>query len=210
MARNFDDADSATSQFFINVSNNYSLDYQELREELGYTVFGQVIAGMEVVDKIQAVETGSFGTLRKNVPKKAILIAKMTIEQALPKGMSSQSPANKNNNLVQDKASESKTDLKKESLEPPATDKKDQASDDKQEKKSTATPVNNDKPKLAPHAEKTQINHINNDKVKSAAKLKENEATSPENKSSKNSPTNKSTQPPDAPSSPDKPDSLSH
>ena len=203
MARNFDDPDSATSQFFINVNNNYSLDYQDLREELGYTVFGQVISGMEVVDKIQAVETGSFGTLRKNVPKVPIIIAKITIEQALPKGIPAQSSTDKNDSLVNDKTSESNTDLKKESLEPSATDKKNPINDD--EKESIATPISNDNSKIAPNTE----SEIHNDKVKSAVKPKENGA-SPESKSSKNLPANKSTQPPDAPSSPDKPDSLSH
>jgi cyclophilin family peptidyl-prolyl cis-trans isomerase len=212
MARNFDDPDSATSQFFINVNNNYSLDYQELREELGYTVFGQLIGGMDVVDKIQATETGSFGPLRKNVPKTPIIIAKITIEQAPPKGIPA--PTHKDNlPLPADKASEDKKDLTEKSLEPPATDKKDPVGDDKKE--SIATPVNHDKPKLAPNAEKIETH---NDKAKSVAKLKENGATSPENKianpenkSSKNLPANKLTQPPpDAPSNPDKPDSLSY
>jgi peptidyl-prolyl cis-trans isomerase B (cyclophilin B) len=213
MARNFDDPDSATSQFFINVNNNYSLDYQDLREELGYTIFGQVISGMDVVDKIQATETGSFGSLRKNVPTTPIIIAKITVEQAPPKGIAALT--NKNNLPLPaaDKTSEDKKDLKEESSKSLATNKKDPISDDKKE--STATPVNNDKPKPAPKAEKIETN---NDKAKSVAKLKENGATSPENKianpenkSSKNLPANKSTQPPpDAPSSPDKPDSLSY
>jgi len=212
MARNFDDPDSATSQFFININSNYSLDYQELREELGYTVFGQMIGGMDVVDKIQATETGSFGPLRKNVPKTSIIIAKMTIEQAPPKGIPA--PTNKNNlPLPADKASEGKKDLKEKSLKPSATNKENQVSDHKKE--SIATPVNHGKPKLAPNAEKIETH---NDKVKSAVKLKENGATSPENKiskpenkSSKNLPANKSAQqPPDEPSNPDKPDSLSY
>jgi cyclophilin family peptidyl-prolyl cis-trans isomerase len=125
MARNFDDPDSATSQFFINVNNNYSLDYQDLREELGYTVFGQVISGMDVVDKIQAAETGSFGALRKNVPQDPIIIAKMTVERAPPQRKSSSSPLNSSILPLDDKASEDSDNqdlTSEESLEPPVED----------------------------------------------------------------------------------------
>jgi len=45
-------ADSATSQFFINVVNNAALDLP--RDGAAYAVFGKVIAGMDVVDKIKA------------------------------------------------------------------------------------------------------------------------------------------------------------
>jgi cyclophilin family peptidyl-prolyl cis-trans isomerase len=47
--------DSATSQFFINVENNAMLDYSSLSP--GYAVFGKVIDGTDIVDKIKAVET---------------------------------------------------------------------------------------------------------------------------------------------------------
>jgi len=56
MVRQPDDIDSATSQFFINVADNPSLDYKGRKpEEYGYCVFGKVIEGMEVVDKINAL-----------------------------------------------------------------------------------------------------------------------------------------------------------
>ncbi|MBT3284022.1 peptidyl-prolyl cis-trans isomerase [Candidatus Bathyarchaeota archaeon] len=55
MARS-SDPNSATSQFFINTVNNDALDYPSF-DEYGYTVFGLVISGMEVVDAIEAVET---------------------------------------------------------------------------------------------------------------------------------------------------------
>ena len=58
MARN-DDKNSATSQFFINVKNNDQLDRKAFR--FGYTVFGQVIEGMEVVDRISRVQTSRRG-----------------------------------------------------------------------------------------------------------------------------------------------------
>lgn len=50
------DPDSATAQFFINVKDNASLDYPSMG---GYTVFGKVVKGMDVVDKIKAVSTGT-------------------------------------------------------------------------------------------------------------------------------------------------------
>jgi peptidyl-prolyl cis-trans isomerase B (cyclophilin B) len=50
--------DSATSQFFINVMDNPSLDHQG-KQEFGYCVFGQVTDGMDVVDEIRSVKTGS-------------------------------------------------------------------------------------------------------------------------------------------------------
>ena len=53
---------SATSQFFINVVDNASLDYKSDAEP-GYAVFGRVIAGLDVVDLIKAVPTGSVPAL---------------------------------------------------------------------------------------------------------------------------------------------------
>ncbi len=54
-------ADSATSQFYINTENNSKLDKAEARDNVGYCVFGRVIAGMDVVDKIRKVETATKG-----------------------------------------------------------------------------------------------------------------------------------------------------
>jgi cyclophilin family peptidyl-prolyl cis-trans isomerase len=52
--------DSATSQFFINVVDNPFLDHQgKQQDSFGYCVFGQVVEGMEVVDEIRSVKTGS-------------------------------------------------------------------------------------------------------------------------------------------------------
>ena len=67
------DPGSATSQFFINHRSNLSLNYKENRP--GYTVFGQVIEGMETVDTIAAVETTTKGYLG-DVPVKPIRILK--------------------------------------------------------------------------------------------------------------------------------------
>jgi peptidyl-prolyl cis-trans isomerase A (cyclophilin A)/peptidyl-prolyl cis-trans isomerase B (cyclophilin B) len=71
------DPDSATSQFFINVADNESLDYPG-RDGFGYTVFGKVIKGMDVVDKIRAVPV-SDPWPEENVPVKPILIESATL-----------------------------------------------------------------------------------------------------------------------------------
>lgn len=64
-------ADSATSQFFINVNDNGFLDAP--RDGAAYAVFGQVIQGMDVVDKIKSVKTGTRGP-HQNVPNEVVLI----------------------------------------------------------------------------------------------------------------------------------------
>jgi peptidyl-prolyl cis-trans isomerase A (cyclophilin A) len=66
------DPDSATSQFFINVVDNKSLDRPN-PDGHGYAVFGKVTKGMDVVDKIVAVETGSRGPY-SDVPVKPVVI----------------------------------------------------------------------------------------------------------------------------------------
>jgi len=66
---------SANTQFFINVSDNTSLDPHP--DRWGYTVFGNVIEGMEVVDKIVAVQTGPAGKFKSDVPVAPIIIKKM-------------------------------------------------------------------------------------------------------------------------------------
>lgn len=70
MART-NDPDSATAQFFINVNNNVPLNYTTSNP--GYAVFGKVIKGQEVVDKIAAVPTGTVG-MYQDVPNTPILI----------------------------------------------------------------------------------------------------------------------------------------
>ncbi len=66
--------DSATSQFFINVKNNDFLNYSG-ESNPGYAVFGKVVEGKEVVDKIKKVATGSAGG-HENVPREAVVIEK--------------------------------------------------------------------------------------------------------------------------------------
>ncbi len=71
--------DSATSQFFINVVDNPRLDYPN-PDGHGYAVFGRVVAGMEVVDRIRVVPTTSVGG-HQNVPAKPVLIRAARIVQ---------------------------------------------------------------------------------------------------------------------------------
>lgn len=75
MART-NDPDSATSQFFINVRNNLKLDWAPGRD--GYTVFGEVIDGMKVVDYIVTAPTGRKG-YHQNVPLEPITIIEITV-----------------------------------------------------------------------------------------------------------------------------------
>lgn len=63
--------DSATAQFFINVADNDFLDHGE--RDFGYAVFAKIIEGMDVVDKIAAVPTGSSG-MHQDVPLKPVVI----------------------------------------------------------------------------------------------------------------------------------------
>jgi len=57
------DPNSATAQFFINVGDNTMLDFPS---NGGYAVFGKVVEGMDVVDKIKAVATGQSPLVMKN------------------------------------------------------------------------------------------------------------------------------------------------
>lgn len=69
--------DSATSQFFINVVNNDMLNAPK-PDGHGYAVFGKVVEGTEVVDKIKAVATGNRGP-HQNVPTTPVLIQSATV-----------------------------------------------------------------------------------------------------------------------------------
>jgi len=74
MART-NDPHSATSQFFFNVSDNAFLDHKSKSgAEWGYTVFGSVVEGMDVVEKIKAVKTGSRGAFAKDAPLEPVEI----------------------------------------------------------------------------------------------------------------------------------------
>jgi len=70
--------DSATAQFFVNVVDNAFLDQPNARDGQGYAVFGKVVAGMDVVEKIRKVETTSVGP-HQNVPAKPVLIRSASV-----------------------------------------------------------------------------------------------------------------------------------
>ena len=76
MART-NDPDSASSQFFINVKDNDFLNPST--QAPGYTVFGKVVSGMDVVNKIKAVPTGSGGPFPSDVPKTPVVIKSATL-----------------------------------------------------------------------------------------------------------------------------------
>lgn len=71
------DPHSATAQFFINHNNNGFLDYPS-QDGWGYAVFGKVIQGMEVVDKIAQVPTSNAG-MHQNVPRTPVVIESVKI-----------------------------------------------------------------------------------------------------------------------------------
>jgi len=76
MART-NDPHSASAQFFINVKDNAFLDPDA--QQFGYTVFGKVVLGMDVVEKIKATATGAAGPFASDVPKTPILINTATL-----------------------------------------------------------------------------------------------------------------------------------
>ncbi|WP_286797627.1 peptidylprolyl isomerase [Psychrobacter sp. UBA6291] len=73
------DPHSATSQFFINVKDNDFLNHSgKNMQGWGYTVFGKVTSGMDVIDKMRGVPTGRFG-MHADVPKEPVVINSATI-----------------------------------------------------------------------------------------------------------------------------------
>jgi peptidyl-prolyl cis-trans isomerase A (cyclophilin A) len=72
--------DSATAQFFVNVVDNHFLDAARSPDGNGYAVFGKVVQGMDVVDKIRKVQTGNKG-MHGDVPREPVLIKQATIEK---------------------------------------------------------------------------------------------------------------------------------
>ena len=73
------DPHSATAQFFINVKDNSFLNHSSKTSQgWGYCVFGKVTDGMDVVNKIKGVKTGSKG-YHQDVPKDAVIITNVTV-----------------------------------------------------------------------------------------------------------------------------------
>jgi peptidyl-prolyl cis-trans isomerase B (cyclophilin B) len=78
MART-NDPHSATAQFFINVVDNDFLDFKApMGQGWGYCVFGEVVEGLDVVDKIRAVRTGNKG-FHQDVPVEDVIIEKAEV-----------------------------------------------------------------------------------------------------------------------------------
>lgn len=76
MART-NDPNSATAQFFINVKDNAFLDPSP--QSPGYTVFGKIVSGMDVIDKIKAMPTGPGGPFPSDVPRTPVVIKSATL-----------------------------------------------------------------------------------------------------------------------------------
>ena len=74
------DPHSASSQFFINVADNAFLNHRNKTPDgWGYCVFGRVVGGLDVVDKIKGVQTGNFG-YHQDVPVEEVIIEKVEVE----------------------------------------------------------------------------------------------------------------------------------
>jgi cyclophilin family peptidyl-prolyl cis-trans isomerase len=68
---------SGTAQFYVNLADNAALDPQPSR--WGYTVFGRIVEGMNVVDSIGAVATGSVGPFERDAPMQPIVIKRVEV-----------------------------------------------------------------------------------------------------------------------------------
>jgi cyclophilin family peptidyl-prolyl cis-trans isomerase len=82
------DPDTGNSQFYINLVDNPELD--PLPTRWGYAVFGKVVQGMDVVDRIGVVPTGAFGPFKADAPLKPVII--QSIEEITPPGLSTPPP----------------------------------------------------------------------------------------------------------------------
>jgi len=71
---------SATSQFFINAADNSNLDHQGATPRgWGYAVFGRVVEGQDIVDKISQVSTGPGGPFSRDAPREQIVINEIVV-----------------------------------------------------------------------------------------------------------------------------------
>ncbi|WP_457640031.1 peptidylprolyl isomerase [Persephonella sp.] len=78
------DPHSATTQFFINLVDNTYLDYGKNPQKWGYTVFGRVVKGMEVVDEIAEIPVMNVGWML-NVPVRPVIIEKIEVVKEFKK-----------------------------------------------------------------------------------------------------------------------------
>ena len=95
MART-NDPNSAAAQFFINVVDNPRLDYVSDQNGFtwGYAVFAKVVEGLDVVDKIRAVETGPQGAFARDVPKQTVVVERAEILDAAAPAATPAAPQN--------------------------------------------------------------------------------------------------------------------
>jgi peptidyl-prolyl cis-trans isomerase A (cyclophilin A)/peptidyl-prolyl cis-trans isomerase B (cyclophilin B) len=76
------DPHSATAQFYINTVNNSALNFRSKDPRgWGYTVFGKVTSGMDVVQAIESSPTGSKAPFPKDVPRETVLIESVTVKE---------------------------------------------------------------------------------------------------------------------------------
>jgi len=75
------DPATATAEFFINLADNHSLDHHadDPQNSTGYAVFGRVVSGMDVVDRIAAVPIGGVGPFPSQAPTKPITILRISV-----------------------------------------------------------------------------------------------------------------------------------
>ncbi|WXU00355.1 MAG: hypothetical protein Ctma_1069 [Catillopecten margaritatus gill symbiont] len=111
---------SASSQFFINTSDNGFLDYPG-QDGWGYCVFGEVVKGHKVVDKINAVATGHQG-MHADVPNEVVIVIKATVKASAKKKPIAKKPTTKKK-VVAKKPVTKKAVAKKTVTKKPATKK---------------------------------------------------------------------------------------
>lgn len=73
---------SGDCQFYVNVADNGDLD--PLPTRWGYTVFGRIVEGMEIIDRISFLQTGAAGPLESDAPLKPVVIEKVVISTTAP------------------------------------------------------------------------------------------------------------------------------
>ncbi len=92
MVRDYE-PNTATNQFFINLADNMTLDHHAPQPGYwGYTVFGKVIQGMDVLDRIAAMPTGAVGTFEKEAPLSSIIVIKINTESSTVAGLDTEKP----------------------------------------------------------------------------------------------------------------------
>jgi hypothetical protein len=87
------DPHSATAQFFINTTDNSFLDNDRAQDGWGYAVFGRVVEGMDVVDRISVSPTGAMGPFKQDAPMQAVVIQKIELLADAPAPAPASAPA---------------------------------------------------------------------------------------------------------------------